>query len=406
MTERSAHLPLAGDRAGPAQALARRQRRTALAAGTLVAAVVLAGGAVGTGWLDAGPAHLDRPAPVVTIPHGAGEVLDKRGDLVAVNPVSGDVRTVVDTAGLPPGAGDVTGAAWSHDRTWVAFRGSTRGQDGEIWVAEAGGAARQAAPDPGWSPWAWSPTRNRLVVVTGRHVTLIDPATQQETDLGTTAGAEDSEGYAVHALAWSPDGRRVAYDAGGSVYTVDAGSGEHTLLVREPTGTSRIFDLDWSPDGSHLAIWYDPPASTGTGPPEATALYVVALDGAAPRLVARGVSNGWPVWNPGQSVGSAWSPDGSRLAYTTLSGESLQLWTAPADGSSPALVTSHCCVAGGGAPVWSPDGLRIAFRAEPAGDTPAEYLVVDADSTGEPEPVEEVVARSWDGGWYFCHCYG
>ena len=42
----------------------------------------------------------------------------------------------------------------------------------------------------------------------------------------------------------------------GSVYSIDVESGEHTLLVRQPAGTGEIEDIDWSPDGAHLAITY------------------------------------------------------------------------------------------------------------------------------------------------------
>ena len=90
-------------------------------------------------------------------------------------------------------------------------------------------------------------------------MTLIDAATGRETDLGTVVGPEDREGYAVHTLVWSPDGTRIAYDGGpgwGSVYSIDVESGEHTLLVRQPAGTGEINDIDWSPDGAHLAISY------------------------------------------------------------------------------------------------------------------------------------------------------
>jgi hypothetical protein len=59
--------------------------------------------------------------------------------------------------------------------------------------------------------------------------------------------------------------------------------------------------------------------------------------------------------------------------------------------------------------VWSPDGSQIAFEAEHGGGTSGEYvdhLAVNADGTGEPIEVGEFVARSWDGGWFFCRCYG
>ena len=69
----------------------------------------------------------------------------------------------------------------------------------------------------------------------GRDVTLFDAVTGRETDLGTTVSAKDSEGYAVHALAWSPDGTRIAYDGPeGTVYSIDVESGEHPLLSTGP----------------------------------------------------------------------------------------------------------------------------------------------------------------------------
>ena len=93
-------------------------------------------------------------------------------DLVAQDPGSGAVRTIVDADALPGGCsqecsfGDsdaITGAAWSPDRRWVAFRA------GGLWVADTiGGAPRQLTADQGWSPWVWSPTENRLAVVQGR----------------------------------------------------------------------------------------------------------------------------------------------------------------------------------------------------------------------------------------------
>ena len=167
----------------------------------------------------------------------------------------------------------------------------------------------------------------------------------------------------MHALAWSPDGTRIAYDGPeGSVYSIDVESGEHTLLVRRPAGMASVEDLDWSPDGAHVAITYGD-ASQG----DSKALYLANADGSDLRLVARIDAGLWPVWHPGLSVGTAWSPDGTRLAYVSRSGpegdRELQVWTVSANGSAPSLVASRCCVIGGD-PVWSPDGSQIAFFTE------------------------------------------
>jgi Tol biopolymer transport system component len=228
----------------------------------------------------------------------------------------------------------------------------------------------------------------------------------------------------VHALVWSPDGTRIAYDGGpgwGSVYSIDVASGEQTLLVRQPAGTGEINDINWSPDGAHLAISYLDASYIDSHKADplkykATALYLANADGSNLRLLDRILASQWPVWIPGMSVGTgpsagavAWSPEGTRLAYTNFSGsdhQALQVWTVSVDGSGPSLVGSQCCVSDGGGPVWSPDGSQIAFETEPPGDAPHHYLVVNADGTGGQTDIDELTYRSWGGGWYFCRCYG
>jgi Tol biopolymer transport system component len=410
MLERRAGMISATPADAP-KAVRRARRRLALntAVGTLVGLVVLVGALAGVRAIQtASPTPAD-PTPT---PPGAGEVLTVGGrDLVAQDPDSGEVRTIVDAETLPERAEGITSAAWSHDRRWVAFRA------GGLWVADTiGGAPRQVSADLGWSPWAWSPTADQLAVVRGHDVTLIDAATGGETDLGTVVGQEDQEGYAVHTLVWSPDGTRIAYDGGpgwGSVYSIDVDSGEHTLLVRQPAGTGEVKDIDWSPDGAHLAISYfdesyiaSHEAELGPKRDHTKALYLANADGSDLRLLDHIVASQWPVWIPRLSVGTAWSPDGTRLAYTSLSGpdlRNLQVWTVSVDGSDPSLVASYVTSdVDGGSAVWSPDGSRIAFETHSLGD----HLVVNADGTGETGEIDELMYRSWLGGSYFCFCYG
>ena len=402
-------------------AIRRARRRLVLnaAVGTVVGLVVLVGALAGVRAIQtAAPIPADRPTPT---PLGAGEVLTTSDpwvarEIVAQDPDSEEVRTIVDARALPERAEGLTEAAWSHDRRWVAFGA------GGLWVTDTIGAPRQLTTDlgdgSGWAPWAWSPTEDQLVVVLGRDVTLFDAATGRETDLGTAVGPEDQEGYAVHALGWSPDGTRIAYDGGpgwGSVYAIDVESGEHTLLVGQPAGTGEIKDIDWSPDGAHLAISYFDASSIAShkaelGPKRdhAKALYLANADGSDLRLLDHIVAAQWPVWIPRLRVGTAWSPDGTRLAYTSLSGpdhRELQVWTVSVDGSAPSLVASDVASDGasdGGSAVWSPDGSRIAFERDSLGD----HLVVNADGTGEPVEIDGLTFHSWLGGSFFCYCYG
>ena len=385
----------------------RKQRNRRIRAGAVGVIVAIATAAALVHSIKTEHIPADQPKPL-----GAGEILLAGKSLGARDPDTGATRTIVDDGSLPPAHGEeITGAAWSHDHQWVAFRRGSGSQAGELWVADTvGGAPRRLATDVGWSPWVWSPAGDQLVFVLGRDVTLIDAVSGRETDLGTVVGAKDLEGYAVHALAWSPDGTRIAYDGQeGSVYSIDVESGEHTLLVHRPAGMASVEDLDWSPDGTHVAITYGD-ASQG----DSKALYLANAEGSDLRLVDRIDAGLWPVWHPGLSVGTAWSPDGTRLAYLSRSGQKdhreLQLWTVSADGSDPSLVTSRCCVYGGD-PVWSPDGSQIAFFTEGEGGVQLggivrDQLVVNADGTGDQQAIEYFTYQSWAGGSFFCFCYG
>jgi len=362
----------------------------------------------------------ERMPAVPPKPVGAGEVLIGVRTLAAQDPDTGEPRTIVEDEAIPSRADDITGAAWSPDRAWVAFRA------GGLWVADTiGGAPHQLSAEQGSHPWAWSPTGDRLAFVHGRGVILFDAATGDETDLGTAVADDGSEGQVAHSLVWSPDGTRIAFDGrpgGGSVYSIDVETGEHTLLVHRPPGTGEIKDIDWSQEGtlavSYLDASYIASHRDELGPIayKAKVLYLANADGSNVRLLDHVVASEWPVWTPGMSVGSgpsagaaAWSPDGARLAYASLSvadHRHLKVWVVPANGSDPSMVASRCCVSDGGGPVWSPDGSQIAFEAEYPGDTPHEYLVVNADGTGDPTEIDDLMYRSWAGGWYFCGCYG
>ena len=386
-----ADIPLpAGGLDGLERRRERRQRNRRIRAGAVGVIVALVTAAALVRTLESEGVPADRVIPPKPI--GTGEVLiGGVGSLVAQDPATGEGRTIVTAP--------ITRAAWSSDRKWVAYRSGTGSTGGSLWVVDSiGGAPRELAPVGGYSQWAWSPTGDELVLVRGRDVTLFDAATGNARDLGTAVGAR-YWGEVVHALAWSPDGSRIVFDGGpgsGSVYSIDVESGERSLLVGQPTGAGEIEGISWSPDGAHLAISY----YSRTWARQA--LYLANADRSRLRLVVEG-----------PELGTAWSPDGTRLAYTTISGSDRrsdwQAWTVSGDGSAPSLVASQCCVSGGVGAVWSPDGSQIAFETETGAGTPSvrlDHLVVNADGSGDPTKIDELLYRSWAGGGYSCGCYG
>jgi Tol biopolymer transport system component len=99
-----------------------------------------------------------------------------------------------------------------------------------------------------------------------------------------------------------------------------------------------------------------------------------------------------------------WSPDGTEIAYTMMRKDPvgdqfghfvLEVWVIGVDGSNNTrLYHSPCCAGGGEYPVWSPDGSRIAFSPQIDGMS-ADWIVVNADGTGSPEPIDQTEVLSW-----------
>ncbi len=70
----------------------------------------------------------------------------------------------------------------------------------------------------------------------------------------------------------------------------------------------------------------------------------------------------------------AWSPDGSRIAFTRVSGGPAGVFIMDADGRNVVQRTTS-----GSAPTWSPDGIWIAFRCVSAGGQAGDICTVKAD---------------------------
>jgi Tol biopolymer transport system component len=327
------------------------------------------------------PTPDETPSPTPTVTDGLlnanGDVLrftgtpdGASGDLVAVNPATGEDRVIVEDLA------DVSNARWSADGRWVAFE-----MTGSLWVVDRTLEPRQVFDAP--NEWSWSPTGARLAVFRGsttlsdHTLSVIDPSTGVETELASIVGD-------VFSPVWSADETRILFGVrGGTVYSVDVGTGKRSLFVQLPgKNLDSIDKIEWSPDGSRLVILHN-----------GQDLYVLNPDGSDLRALADDVL----------IFGFDWSPDGSRIAWTEDQGGAFHVVVSPADGSTPTLVASLPNAPAN--PAWSPDGSQIAlghrnaFLAEGAAN-----LVIDADGSGEAVPLDDLTYESWRGGSYDCDC--
>lgn len=174
--------------------------------------------------------------------------------------------------------------------------------------------------------------------------------------------------------AWSPDGKRLAVvaeaEAGARLQIVvfDVATGARSTVTQSPTG---IDSFAWSPTGDRIAYAAaDPPSAAIAARDKVYGRFAIA-DQDPPRshIWVTGVTSGTPrrLTSGPYSVGRlTWSPDGTSLAFdhkwTSISAadthESDLSIVTVADGVVRNLVVRPGPDA---APIWSPDGTRIAF---------------------------------------------
>jgi dipeptidyl aminopeptidase/acylaminoacyl peptidase len=210
----------------------------------------------------------------------------------------------------------------------------------------------------------------------------------------------------------------VAAPAGGRIAWVSSASGVHNVWVADPPGHKAravtsftgddglwITGLAWTSDSKHLVFVrgdganrqgeFPNPAQLQEGPDQA--VFVVAADGGAPRRLGvgsgpepapRGSRVAWvsrgQIWSvdiaaagdkPAQLVnargsasGLVWSPDGSRLAFT--SGRGTHSYIGVFTVGSRQLRYLDASLDRDGSAVWSPDGDRVAWIRQAAAPRP------------------------------------
>jgi dipeptidyl aminopeptidase/acylaminoacyl peptidase len=186
---------------------------------------------------------------------------------------------------------------------------------------------------------------------------------QWERPIVTAADFGASRTETLGSLAFSPDGRTLAYQRGAEaayqIWLSPSGGGTPVPLGTNQTSANSYQDSPtWSPDGEWVAFHEDQ----------------AAVDGVPRALVKRRIGTNETVTLhadvPAAFTSPVWSPDGRWIADQNNSG----LVRLPADGGKPDLIDASTWLA----LTWAPDSRRLYALGE--SETSGHFALMEIDT--------------------------
>jgi Tol biopolymer transport system component len=223
---------------------------------------------------------------------------------------------------IPGGYGE---PVWSPDGKRIAFVSEREGPRFafQLYVMNADGSGQTRItnePVAARSP-AWSPDGTRIAFSSERDgkedIYLVNPD-------GSNLVNIDNDFRQDRNPTWSPDGTRIAFDRNSSnVWVMNADGSGQTQLTQSPGFTSSI-EPAWSRKGDKIAFSSSQQRPTD----QVREIFVMNPDGTNATRLATNTTGILP-----GDFSLAWSPDGSRIAFTTTRNRQQEIYSIKADGT-------------------------------------------------------------------------
>jgi len=231
--------------------------------------------------------------------------------------ITGDTRVV---PGVPPGGG----VHVSPDGKTILFAairypdpepGSRPSAEVDLWtVPLEGGEPTRLARSPLQDRWpCWSPDGGDVAFL--RYESKGKGAYTVNIQVMPAEGGEsipitsDADSVEQATIAYSPDGKRIAFFSNGAIKTIPADGGDPEVLIPGvPSEAAGRHRLAWSPDGRTLAY-------TAAGK-----IWLAPVDGGEAVELRTGLPEDTVYGDFG------WSPDGRKITFKGTRGGGVELW--------------------------------------------------------------------------------
>ena len=181
---------------------------------------------------------------------------------------------------------------------------------------------------------------------------------------------------------WSRDGKYLLYNSNGLLFRFDL-DGKKPVPVPSGSATECNNDHGFSPDGKQIALSHHQS--------DESLIFTMPAEGGEPRLITK----------LGPSYWHGWSPDGKTLAYCAERNGEYDVYTIPAAGGSETRLTDAEGLDDG--PDYSPDGRYIYFNSVRTGVMQIWRMHTDGSNqeqmTTDPEFGDWFPHPSPDGKW-------
>lgn len=321
-----------------------------------------------------------------------------------------------------------SGPEWSPDGASIAFTSGadnlgpddTNGKEDVFVKTLATGAVQRVASDS--SCPKWSPDGARIAFASGADnlvpgdtngtwdvfVTTLATGAVQRVNTDAT-GTQANSGSSCGPV-WSPDGTRIAFASNASnLVAGDTNDARDVFVKTLATGAIQRINTDnvgtqanknysfgplWSPDGASIAFVSRADNLVPGDTNNDYDVFVKTLSTGAIQRVNTDASGGQANYHMELGIGLSWSPDGTRIAFSsgatnlvpgdtngvpdvfvkTLATGAIQRVSTDAAGNQADGTDANGVRYSGPSyhPVWSPDGTRIAFASDAPGLVPGD----------------------------------